>query len=129
MKKVALFFLFLVTLFISGCDPLREFVINTSGKPNNSITISCNTSLYDYAGNTNELTIHLPAGAKKDTAFNYGIGVWTYENTVELINKIDSIEIVNGKEKLLLKTKQEKYDYLWKHRRGFGGSAIEIGTK
>lgn len=119
------------SILLASCDPAKLLVIKTSNKSNASVTVYANRQIIPSAnkGDKSKLVIQVPFNDTASKKFSYGIGNWPLEAIDALATNIDSIEINNTINKVVLANKADILNYLKKHRGGYAGSVLTIEAK
>ncbi len=134
LSRIATLSLILGMITLISCDPARILVVKAADKPNVSVTIYSNKNILPYSNDSiDKIIIKIPetdTSIKHDTTFFYGLGGWGNDSLMPNFSQnIDSIIIVNSKEKVMLDNQTDINTYLLKNRHGFAKRILTIEAK
>ncbi len=114
---------------LSGCDPAKVLQVRSVDKPNYSVSVYANGTVFPgLQRSPNDkvmLTLPLPGGTR-DTSFHYGIGGWSDPGVKTFASHFDSIIIVNNGVPLHLVDQVSIIAYLQQHRQGSMNALLMI---
>ena len=125
------FVLILSSIFLFACDPAKILVLNIESKHGKAIILYTNNRFESInSKRVNEQIIVEQKSneyfTRVDTTIYFGIGGWDEDYSLpKLCEGIDSI-VITSETKVIIKDKNELFDYLKKRRSGIAKSILTI---